>query len=79
MPVDKIRAQILYVLEHFPIVSPSMLQVGIGNHIKPADWKPVLGDLVREGVVQQENCEAPTPAGRYWLVTKISKVTTEAA
>lgn len=50
-----IRDKILKVLEIYPKVSPSMLQIGIGSSIPAQMWRPVLERLIEEGTIIQDD------------------------
>ena len=68
---NDIRERIVHILTHFPILSPSMLQTGIGN-TKPRYWKPVLEVLIEEGVVKREYDLSIAPSGRDHHYQKLS-------
>jgi hypothetical protein len=62
----KIREQIIHILGIYPILSPTMLQGGLGPYKKPAQWKPILEELIREGIVVREATDQiMTPSNRY--------------
>lgn len=69
-----IRDKILHVLKHYPVLSPSMLQVGIGPSISPRAWHPVLDSLVQENIVQKSERGVEDPSGRYRSITLIQLV-----
>lgn len=69
---DTIRSRITDVLEHFPILSPTMLQVGIGPHYKASRWKPVLEAMVREGEVISSSHTRETSEGRWTTIRKVA-------
>ena len=48
---DIIEARILKVLEIYPKISPSMMQIGIGSSLPTIIWKPILDSLVERGLV----------------------------
>ena len=58
-----IPGRIVHVLKHYPVISPSMLQTGLGN-IKPKDWRPVLEDLIRQGTVHRDMQVDLSPSGQ---------------
>jgi hypothetical protein len=61
-PAELLREKILYVLRLYPRISPSMLQTGLGN-VRPADWRPVLEKLIKEGHINRETKVSHTPEG----------------
>jgi len=69
---DEIRTKILHLLRIYPIISPTMLQGGLGPAMKPAMWRPVLEELLKEGAVVQEQESMLTPTERYNTYTKLS-------
>jgi hypothetical protein len=66
-PTQEIKAKILKVLEIYPRISPSMLQIGIGPQYKAEAWRPVLEALVSEGLVAQDDIADFSVTGRYQL------------
>lgn len=73
---DVIREKIIHVLTIWPILSPSMLQVGIGTALTPKLWHPVLNNLIIEGVVKREEYRAKTPTNRDQVYTRLSLAAT---
>jgi len=69
---DKLRAIILHILTIYPIISPTMLQMGIGNSISPAKWRPSLEALIRIGDVKRWSDTELAPSGRHNNYTKLS-------
>jgi len=69
---DEIRTKILHLLSIYPIISPTMLQGGLGPAMKPVLWRPVLEELIKEGAVVQEQESMLTPTERYNTYTKLS-------
>lgn len=67
-----IEAKILHILHIYPVISPTMLQSGLGPYTKPALWRPILARLVREGVVEETQVSLQTPSDRYNTYTKLS-------
>ena len=59
-----IRDRILFVMKIYPVISPSMLQVGIGTTFSPKLWRPVFDALVREGRIKVTSTSTLTPTGR---------------
>jgi hypothetical protein len=61
---DDVKAEIIQLLETYPYVSRSMIQVGLGPACPPKLWGPVLQALVDSGEVKLENMPVTTPKGR---------------
>ena len=66
-----IKAKILHLLGIYPVVSPTMLQGGLGPSLKPKLWRPALTELITEGHVIQEQESRETHLGRYNMYTLI--------
>lgn len=69
---EKMRTVILHILTIYPIISPTMLQMGIGNSISPAKWRPSLEALIRAGDVKRWSDTELAPSGRHNNYTKLS-------
>lgn len=67
-----IEAKILHLLGIYPIISPTMLQSGLGPSTKPAQWRPVLVSLIAAGRVIEEQESMQTPSERYNTYSKLS-------
>lgn len=67
-----IRERIIHVLSIYPKVSTSMLQVGVGTSLMPALWKPVLAQMIVDGIVIEERECHTTPTGRMQTYTVLS-------
>lgn len=50
---EVLRAKILKTLRIYKELSPSMLHTGIGPAIPAAVWRPILAQLIREGLIVQ--------------------------
>lgn len=64
--------RITHVLKHFPRLSHSMLQVGLGPNLPPRVWRPVLDEMITEGEVKVETLSVTAPSGRQQSLTIIS-------
>ena len=62
---ESIAARIKYILERYPRLSPTMLQAGLGPQTKSEQWRPVLEDMIANGIIKQETHTGKSPAGRY--------------
>ena len=69
---EELRVKILHLLTIYPIISPTMLQGGLGPAKKPALWRPVLEQLKAEGLVVETQESMLTPTDRYNTYTKLS-------
>ncbi len=69
---EEIETKIIHLLGIYPIISPTMLQGGLGPQLKPALWRPVLTDLIERGIVVTDVESMTTPTGRYNDYTKLS-------
>lgn len=72
-----IEAKILHILGIYPVISPTMLQSGLGPYTKPALWRPVLALLIAEGKVVETQESLQTPSERYNTYSKLSLPLTE--
>lgn len=66
-----IEDKIVHCLKIFPIISPSMLQIGLGTNHAPAEWKLVLRRLVEEGKVLETTMDTKTATGRHFSYTRL--------
>lgn len=72
-PTEEIvEAKIIHLLSIYPIISPTMLQSGLGPYTKPAVWRPVLQRLIAEGRVVEDQESAQAPSERYNTYSKLS-------
>ena len=69
---EEIEARILHLLNIYPVISPTMLQGGLGPYTKPALWRPVLVHLIDKGQVVESQESLQTPSDRYNTYTKLS-------
>lgn len=69
---EEMRNKIIGCLSIYPRISPSMLQIGIGSSIPPKIWRPVLGQLIEEGIVESDTLVALSASGRNQTYTILS-------
>jgi hypothetical protein len=69
---EEIETKILHLLRIYPIISPTMLQSGLGPSTRPSQWRPVLIDLIAQGKVIEEQESMQTPSERYNTYSKLS-------
>ena len=62
---EEIRTKIVHLLKIYPVVSPTMLQSGLGPSLRPAIWRPVLRSMIADSTILEESISKETPAGRY--------------
>lgn len=62
---QEIREKILHVLGIYPVISPTMLQAGLGPYTKPARWRPILQELIEAKKVIESQVSLQTPSDRY--------------
>lgn len=62
---ENIAARIKHILGIYPIVSPTMLQAALGPQVPASQWRPVLDDMLNNGVVKQDSINKLSPAKRY--------------
>lgn len=74
--VAAIEAKIVHLLGIYPIISPTMLQGGLGPAVKPSLWRPILEDLIERGIVVKTTEAKVTPAERYNTYTKLMLAST---
>ena len=70
---QEIEDKILHILTIYPVISPTMLQGGIGPYLKPVVWRPILERLKAAGKVIEESESLETPGGRYNTYTKLRR------
>ena len=62
--LDEIRERILHLLEIFPYLSRSMIQIGLGPNCSPKFWDPVLTQLVELNKIKLVETTVASPGGR---------------
>lgn len=69
---EDIATKIVHLLGIYPIISPTMLQGGLGPQMRPAQWRPVLAKLIEEGKVVESSHSTLTPNDRYNTYSRLS-------
>lgn len=64
--------KIVHVLSMYPVLSPSMLQIGLGTALPPDLWKPLVEELITLGVVKRDDVVSMTPTNRLQTYTRLS-------
>lgn len=59
-----IRNKIIFLLEVFPYLARSMIQVGLSPALPPKLWDPILGSMVDEGAVCKVDVVTTNPGNR---------------
>jgi hypothetical protein len=67
-----VREKIVFTLSVYPVLSGSMLQVGIGTSLPPTIWRPNYEALKKAGIIHEQNVTLEAPGGRMITYTKIS-------
>lgn len=67
-----IRDKIIHVLSIYPRISTSMLQIGVGTSLMPSLWKPILNQMMADGLVLEERKMFRTPSDRQQSYTILS-------
>jgi len=68
---EMMRRKIIHVLTVYPVISSTMLQMGLGPHTKPDIWRPQLQKLLDDGTVVAETKSLLTPLGRHQSYTRL--------
>ncbi len=66
-----IAKRIKHILNIYPKLSMSMLQVGIGTSMPPTLWKPTLMKLIEGGHISHGSVTSMSPTGRMGVHTVI--------
>ena len=74
---EDIATKILHLLSIYPIISPTMLQGGLGPQMRPAQWRPVLAQLIEDKKVIESQKSMMTPNDRYNTYSRLSLPGTE--
>lgn len=69
---DRLAAKAIFLLSIYPKLNQTMLHIGLGPHIPPREWKPVLDALIARGIVKREILNLLSPLGQYRSYTVIS-------
>ena len=73
LPSDKeIQERIVHVLGIYPVLSHSMLQIGLGSNLPSKAWRPVLRTMIEKKVVIREELVLKTPSGQHRPYTRLS-------
>ena len=68
----KIHQKIRHILQIYPVISPSMLQAGLGPQITANIWRPILEKMIKDKLIQQNSITLKSPAGRTITYTQLS-------
>ena len=59
-----VRERIITLLTIYPIISPSMLQIGLGSSLPTLVWRPVFDSMVSAGEIVEDLIEGPSTDSR---------------
>lgn len=62
---ENIAVRIKFIFELYPILSPTLLQAALGPQVPSSTWRPVLDEMLSNGIVKQETINRLSPAKRY--------------
>jgi len=68
----KIRQKIKHILQIYPIISPTMLQSGLGPQIAASVWRPILEEMILDKTLKRESVALQSPAGRNITYVQLS-------
>ena len=71
--VKKLREKILFGLEIYPAVSPTMLHTFLGTSTSADVWKSILEELIIEGLVSRTEVQLTSPYDRVQTYTIIHR------
>ena len=63
--IELVKARIVHVLRIYPRISPSMMQTGIGPNTPPNIWRPILEEMINEGIVSRTQETNQSETGRW--------------
>jgi hypothetical protein len=63
--IKDMREKILYMLKIMPALTPACLQTSIGTAVSPNLWRPVLYQLIEEGVIKTATVATVSPKNRH--------------
>lgn len=72
---ESIRSRILFLLSVYPVMSPSMIQQGIGPAVPIKVWRPIYEALITEGVLKREVFVLETNKGQARAHTLVTLAT----
>jgi hypothetical protein len=72
---NMLREKMIFLLTLYPKLTPTMLHVGIGPQVRPQIWRPVMENLITEGVVKKDHLSLTTPKGQFRTYTVLSLTT----
>lgn len=70
--IDGIKSRITRVLEVYPKISPSMLQIALGTGVLAATWRPILDEMIEEKIVKRSHVQIDDVGGRSRSYTVLS-------
>lgn len=67
-----IHAKIKHILQIYPIISPTMLQSGLGPQVIASVWRPILAEMIVDKVIKRDSVTLKSPAGRNITYVQLS-------
>ena len=64
-PEGAIARKLVFLLQMYPHISTTMLQVAVSPQLKVAIWKPVLNYLIEVGIIYEYSVSRVAPNGQY--------------
>ena len=71
---QRIKEKIVHILLIYPVISPSMLQAGLGPQVVAGLWRPLLEELITHEVIKRESVTMKSPAGRNITYIQLSLI-----
>lgn len=75
--VQMLREKILFGLGVYPYLSPTMLHTFLGTSTSTHVWKPILNQLIAEGLVVSEEAKLTSPHERQQSYTILHLATNQ--
>jgi hypothetical protein len=70
--IDGIKSRIVRILEVYPKISPSMLQIALGTGVLASTWRPILDEMIEAKTVKKTYVQVDDVGGRSRSYTVIS-------
>ena len=64
-PHGALARKITFILQMYPHISPTMMQISMSPSIKVGTWKPILAQLIEAGIVYEYSIARQAPNGQY--------------
>ena len=70
----KIRQKIRHILQIYPVISPTMLQAGLGPQITANVWRPILEEMISNKIIERGSVTLKSPMGRNITYVQLSLI-----